>query len=151
MLSRYHFDPGHFTASSFVVTPDRSQLLLLLHERLGKWLQPGGHIEPEDADIEAAVLREVTEETGLTDLTLIGDGLFDIDVHEIPAAKGEPPHEHHDLRFLYSSAGEPIAGDGALDIAWIPLDRLSSFSTDHSVLRAARKLKASVLGSGSEV
>ena len=37
---------------------------------LGRWLQTGGHIEPEDASLEAAALREAGEESGLADLEL---------------------------------------------------------------------------------
>ena len=150
VLSRYHFRPGHFTASGFVVSEDWSRLVLILHERLGRWLQPGGHIEPGDPDIEAAVRREITEETGLTELTPQGTGLFDIDVHEIPAARGEPHHEHHDLRFLFTANGDPAAGDGVSEAAWVPFAEVASLTTDHSVLRAARKLGAGSPESGSE-
>ena len=146
VLSRYHFRPGHFTASAFVVSDDRDQLLLIHHDRLGKWLQPGGHIEPGDRDIEAAVRREITEETGLTKLTLSGTGLFDADVHDIPAFRGEPRHEHHDLRFLFTASGDPAAGDGVSEAAWVPLDELRTVTTDRSVLRAASKLKAEQSG-----
>lgn len=150
VLSRYYFEPGHFTTSGFVMSTDLSHLLLIRHERLRKWLQPGGHIEPGDESIEAAVRREITEETGLTDLTPIGEGLFDIDVHDIPAARGEPHHEHHDLRFLFRSRGEATAGDGATDIAWIPLDEVADVTKDRSVLRAAAKLRTGSLESGNE-
>ena len=150
VLSRYHFDPGHFTVSGFVVTEDHSALLLVLHERLGKWLQPGGHVEPDDVDFEAAIRREIAEETGLINLTRLGDGLFDIDVHEYPAARGEPHHEHHDLRYLFTALGEPAAGEGVADITWVPLRQLPDFAADYSVLRAATKLEGRGLGSGSE-
>lgn len=140
VLSRYHFRPGHFTVSGFVLSADRDSLLLVLHERLGRWLQPGGHIEPGDEGFESAVKREVAEETGLTDLAPAGDGLFDVDVHEIPAARGEPHHEHHDLRFLCTATGDPTPGDGISDVAWIPLDDVPDVTTDRSVLRAVNKL-----------
>ena len=42
-LRRDAFSPGHFTASAFVLSPRRDQLLLILHKKLGLWLQPGGH------------------------------------------------------------------------------------------------------------
>lgn len=150
VLSRYHFDPGHFTASGFVVSDRGKGLLLVLHRRLGMWLQPGGHIEPEDEDLWAAARREIAEETGLTDLTPIGNGVFDVDVHHIPAARGEPGHEHHDVRFLFSSHGEASAGDGVTDIAWVPPEAIAGFSTDRSVLRAAAKLHTGSLESGSD-
>ena len=65
-LERTSYDPGHVTASGLVLSPDGSSVLLVLHRRLGRWLQPGGHLEPGDPDIAAAARREVREETGLT-------------------------------------------------------------------------------------
>ena len=52
MWPRSEFDPGHFTASAFVVSPDGTKVLLVEHARLGRWLQPGGHIEADDRTVE---------------------------------------------------------------------------------------------------
>ncbi len=41
-----------------------NKLLLVHHEKLDKWLPPGGHIEPNETPDEAA-RREIKEETGL--------------------------------------------------------------------------------------
>jgi 8-oxo-dGTP pyrophosphatase MutT (NUDIX family) len=140
VFSRYHFSPGHFTVSGFVVSGDRTRLLLVHHERLDKWLQPGGHIEPGDEDLPTAARREIEEETGLGDLRALGPGVFDIDVHAIPAARGEPRHEHHDVRFLFTADGVPEAGAGTKGAAWVPLDEVRGVGTDRSVLRAVAKL-----------
>src|SRR6476659_4087444 len=64
-FSRAAFTPGPFTASAFVLSPDRRRLLVVFHRKLGRWLQPGGHIEPSDASIVDAARREVEEETGV--------------------------------------------------------------------------------------
>src|SRR5207248_2563727 len=53
-FARDHFAPGHFTASGFVLSPDARALLLIRHRKLGRWLQPGGHVDAEDRDIEDA-------------------------------------------------------------------------------------------------
>ena len=53
---------SHFTTTGFVVEGKRT--ILLWHKRLGMWVPPGGHIEP-DEDPVTAVLREIREETGL--------------------------------------------------------------------------------------
>src|SRR5919202_4264642 len=51
-----------WAATTFIVHEGRT--LLLLHRKLGKWLPPGGHIDPHELP-DAAALREVKEETGL--------------------------------------------------------------------------------------
>ena len=57
-----------YTTAVFVVYAGR--VLLLRHRRYGKWLPPGGHLEPHELPDEAAC-REVREETGL-DVELVG-------------------------------------------------------------------------------
>ncbi|MEX5573966.1 NUDIX hydrolase [Pseudomonas lijiangensis] len=61
-LDRSQLD-RHFTASGFVLNPDR-KMLLLHHRKLGVWLYPGGHIEQGETP-DVAVLREIFEETGI--------------------------------------------------------------------------------------
>lgn len=100
-FSRSHFVPGHFTASCYIVD-QRGNLLLHHHRRLDRWLQMGGHIEPDEA-AEAAALREGREESGLTDLVTEGS-IIDLDVHAIPAGKGEPDHDHFDVRYVARTA-----------------------------------------------
>lgn len=140
-FDRRHVTPGHFTASAFVLSPERDALLLIFHGKLHRWLQPGGHVEPGDVDVVAAARREVSEEVGLEAVSLAAPGIFDVDVHEIPAIKGDPPHEHHDVRFLFQAPSRSFAaGSDATAARWVPLDAMASIDTDESVLRAVRKL-----------
>ena len=98
--ARDHFVPGHFTASAFVLDAEGTSVLLIFHEKFRRWLQPGGHVDPEDGDLVAAALREVQEETGLSEVDVVGEGWFDLDIHDIPARKGDPAHQHFDVRIL---------------------------------------------------
>ncbi len=143
-FSRSHFHPGHFTASAFVLSPDRQSLLLIFHGRFHRWLQPGGHVDPEDTDLVSAARREVLEETGINSLSLLCDGLFDADIHPIPANpnKGEPAHEHFDVRFLFQAGSlDHTAASDAKESRWVPLDEVTKELTDASVMRAVRKIK----------
>lgn len=91
---------GHLTASCWVLNHDHSQVLMLHHAKLNKWLQPGGHADG-DQNLLRVAQKELGEETGLTDYKLLSESIFDIDIHEIPERKGIPAHEHYDVRFVF--------------------------------------------------
>jgi 8-oxo-dGTP pyrophosphatase MutT (NUDIX family) len=125
---------AHFTASAFVVDQRCEQTCLVTHEKLGRLLQPGGHVDPADASLEAAALREAREETAL-DLELHprAPRPFDLDVHPIPPRGGEPAHMHLDVRFLLVGRGDPCEG-----AAWYALGEAG----DGSVARLAAKARS---------
>ena len=131
---------GHVTASAWIVDPGRTRALLVHHRKLGKWLQPGGHVDG-DPDVRAAALREAREECGLASLRFAAPGIYDVDVHPIPARPGEPAHDHYDVRFAFEAdPAEPLVVNAeSQEVAWIALDALDAYGVDESVLRLARK------------
>jgi len=109
--------PAHFTASAAVVDPDRGLVCLVDHVKLGRRLQPGGHVEPDDQSPAEAALREAREETALdARLHPFAPRPLDVDVHEFPERDGQPAHLHLDLRYLVLATGEP--GEGAHWLSW---------------------------------
>ena len=140
-FSRNSFLPGHFTASAFILSPSGKELLLILHSKLKRWLQPGGHVEDSDSNIIYAVLREINEEVGITNIEPLFDNIFDIDIHRIPSNAKEPAHEHFDVRFLFkTSSFSYIAGSDAKAARWYSLSNISEIESDQSVMRAVEKL-----------
>ncbi len=140
-FARSHFAPGHFTASAFILSPDRKAVLLIHHHKLDRWLQPGGHLEPEDPSLLAAARREVQEEVGLVDVAVGHEGIFDVDVHEIPQWKSEVAHCHFDVRFLFVAPSADFVASSEVNAArWFPLDQLGHIASDESVRRALGKL-----------
>lgn len=145
-FARDAFDPGHFTASSFVLSPDDGALLLILHAKLGLWLQPGGHLEPHDANIVAAACRELSEEVGLTDVELVRSGILDVDIHTIPSSR-DPAHEHFDVRFLFRAHDLRFSpGSDAKEARWVSLDEVPTAHSDASVMRAVERIARSRRG-----
>ena len=143
MWLRTEFDPGHFTASGFVSAPDGRSLLMIHHGRLGRWLQPGGHIEANDDSVEDAARREVAEETGIGSLDRLGTGILRIDAHPIPARPDEPAHLHIDLGIGFIARTFDLGPlDEVLDAAWVPFADLTTFDTDDAVRRTADALRA---------
>ena len=137
--SRTAFDPGHLTASAVLRDQSGEHILLIRHAKLGKWLQPGGHVEVTDVSLERAAYRELQEEVGPV---VTGTGtLLDVDVHRIPPHRAEPAHFHFDVRYLFDLAdGRPAAGDGALALRWVGLADLAGGQIeDDSVARLLRR------------
>lgn len=147
-LSRTHYTPGHITASCFVVDPAAGRLLLHHHLRLGRWLQMGGHLDAGETPA-AAALREAGEESGLERLEFLLPGVFDVDLHFIPAGKGEPDHWHFDVRYLACAPDpEPIVLNLAesKELLWIPLDDAPKLMNERGSSRAIRKIRRHLAG-----
>lgn len=131
---------GHFTGSAWLVSGDGERVLLILHRKLGRWLQPGGHADG-DPELAGVALREAEEETGLTDLAVL-PGIFDIDAHEIPARQHEPRHWHYDVRYVVVAKGSETVtmNEESLDLAWRSIkDIAEDPAADASLRRMATK------------
>jgi 8-oxo-dGTP pyrophosphatase MutT (NUDIX family) len=136
---------GHVTGSAWVVDRCGRFALLTHHRKLDRWLQLGGHADG-DPDIRAVALREATEESGLRDIAPAARGIFDLDVHPIPARGSVPEHVHYDIRFAFfaNSAELPIASDESHAVAWIPVAEIERYAIDDSVRRLVAKTPALV-------
>jgi 8-oxo-dGTP pyrophosphatase MutT (NUDIX family) len=133
-------DPTHVTGSAIVLDPG-GRVLLHRHKRLGRWLQPGGHLDPGELPSEAAV-RETHEETGLTARHAAAGGrLVHVDVHEGPRG-----HVHLDLRYLLlGSADAPLAparGESP-DVAWCTVDEVRHHADASTLAAVTAALRAS--------
>ena len=143
--------PLHATGSAVVVHPDSARILLRWHERMQSWLQVGGHADAGETHPFDIALREAREETGLPDLTSWPDPARPLLIHvaivPVPAGRGEPEHEHGDLRYLLATArpADVIPESGSAEVRWFsPDDALLAVpqdSTRETILRVAQVLQ----------
>ena len=119
---------GHVTGSAVVARPDGSAFLLVLHRKLSRWLQPGGHTEEADASVFDTALREAREETGLSQLSVVrklGEIIYDISPyryeiqhrHVFQLQVHEPTGQRWPSQELHDGHQPPTR----LECFWIPL------------------------------
>ncbi len=129
----------HFTASA-IVFDDAERVLLVHHNKVGQWLYPGGHIDPNEDPAQAAQ-REVLEETGVQ-TQVISDEMFAhpaVTTHappytiiEMPVTDSKVgPHHHIDLVYVLSAvSGDLIAQlDEVGSARWVSVADLATLNT----------------------
>jgi 8-oxo-dGTP diphosphatase len=103
----------HYVATAYIYDAESERFLLIHHQKLGKWLAPGGHLEPGE-EPHLGALRELWEETGLTghllDLRAIPNvhtasvpqlpAPFCVLAEPIPATPKEDAHIHIDFVYV---------------------------------------------------
>ena len=59
-MALIEYAPGmktQFTATGYVVSQDRSRMLMIFHGGLQRWLPPGGHVDPDEFPVDTACVR----------------------------------------------------------------------------------------------
>lgn len=136
-----------FTVAVFVV--HGGALLLHWHRKLGRWLPPGGHIEPHELPDEAA-RREVREETGVPvalvgptgiDHTLPGEPVQLVRPEGIQLETIAPGHEHIDLIYFARPLALPPLPDL---VGWYDASDLDTLDLTNEVRLWCEKALATV-------
>jgi len=127
-------------------------LYLLIRDSYRNWGFSKGHVEEGELP-DAAALREVSEETGLSDLALRGL-IATIDWHF--RFRGKLIHKicHFYLMETAESSTSPQRTEGITACRWLPFseaEELISYGNARDVLRKARALLPSITTSPSSI
>lgn len=141
--------PLHLTASALIVHPDSGRVLLRWHRRQQAWLQVGGHGDPGETDPLSIALREAEEETGLTDLVPWPDSrIRHVAIVSVPEGRGEPAHEHADVRFLLATQNpDAVVPEGPdAPLRWLPVADAEALTSEPNLLETLARARQSLAG-----
>jgi 8-oxo-dGTP pyrophosphatase MutT (NUDIX family) len=136
--------PDHVTAGTLVVSATGDEVLLNLHRKARRWFAFGGHLEPGDATLASAALREAREESGVADLDLHPEPVH-LDEHVVGFCDPRGDVHHLDVRFAARARADVrhSASEESLDVRWWPIDALPELEDEMRVLiRLARERTA---------
>ena len=101
---------AHLTASAWMVSPDRSQVLMAYHKLYDSWAWLGGHADGM-TDLRAVAEKEMAEECGLTQLNSLCPGIFSLEVLTVDGheKRGQYVGSHLHLNVTYLFEADPSA------------------------------------------
>ena len=125
-------DTAHFTASSWIVNPDRSKVLMVYHNIYGSWSWTGGHADG-DGDLCAVAKKELMEETGLRSPRLVSPTPISLEILTVDGhmKRGSYVHSHLHLNLTYLFEADEneiirIKADENSGVAWFSIDEMFS-------------------------
>ena len=129
-------NPAHFTASAWVVSPNRDQVLMAYHNLYDSWAWLGGHADGE-RDLLSVAMREVREESGLVQLRPVSRDIYSL---EILTVNGHEKHgryvsSHLHLNLTYLLEADPAAPlrckpDENSRVGWFSLEEAIKASSE---------------------
>jgi 8-oxo-dGTP pyrophosphatase MutT (NUDIX family) len=158
ILERLRTDPrafdrssiAHMACSIWTVDPTLSQTLLVYHNIYGSWSWIGGHADGE-RDLASVAMRELAEETGVTDARLVelpAGGIYSLEVLTVNGheKRGAYVSSHLHLNVTYLAVASPDAPirpklDENSGVRWAALEEAIALSTEPWIrTRIYRKL-----------
>ena len=127
---------GHLTASAWVVSPDRRQVLMAYHNLYDSWSWLGGHVDG-DRDLLAAAMREVREESGLAEVRPVSPAIYSVEILTVDGheKRGAYVSSHLHLNVTYlleADPAEPVRckPDENSRVGWFGLEEAVAASTE---------------------
>ena len=129
-------ETAHLTASAWVVSPDRKQVLMAYHNIYNSWAWLGGHADGE-WNLQKVAIREVEEESGLSQVTPLQEAPVSLEILTVDGhwKRGMYVSSHLHLNVTYLMEADPKKPirkkpDENSAVAWIPVEEIGEKSTE---------------------
>ena len=126
----------HMTASAWVVNHDRTKLLMAYHRIYDSWSWLGGHADGEE-DLRGVALKEVSEESGIQNVTLIRPDILSLEILTVDGheKKGQyvPSHLHLNITYLIEADDREathIREEENTGVAWFGIEEAVAASSE---------------------
>lgn len=130
-------DPSaHMSASAWIVSPDRTQVLMAYHNLYDAWSWLGGHCDGE-RDLLQTALREAREESGLEEVHPVSEEIYSLEIlcvdGHVKKGKFLSSHLHLNVTYLLEAdPAQPIhhKPDENKAVRWFPLEEAVAASSE---------------------
>lgn len=131
---------AHMACSIWTVNPTKTKALMVYHTIYNSWSWIGGHADSE-RDLARVALRELEEETGVSDARLVTNcgpgGIFSLEILTVDGhiKRGEYVSSHLHLNVTYLAVASPdaplhVKPDENSGVRWFNLDSVCAASTE---------------------
>jgi len=139
-------EQSHFCVYFLPQNPATEEVFIVHHKKSGKWIAPGGHIEPGET-VDQTLRREVREELGyeLDDPQQYWP--FLLTITEIDNEPHQPCRRHYDIWHLLPTDGSDFEVDPREfhETRWLSIEAAREIVTDPNNLRALEVIHRDVV------
>ncbi len=141
---------GHFTTSAWIFNKDRTKVLMIYHNIYKSWAWIGGHADG-DADLKHVILKEIEEESGLSNVKFLSDDVYSINIvtvdNHMKRGKYVGSHLHYDVEFaLEADEADPIRikEDENSGVKWVDIDKVKDYVSEEKMIPIYEKLSTKI-------
>lgn len=137
---------AHFTASAWIVNPERTKVLMAYHNIYQSWSWVGGHADG-NANLLEVALKETTEETGLMNINPLANTIYSLEILGVPSHEKKgiliATHLHLNITYLIEASETELTKvkqDENSAIKWMELEEAVKACTEPEMKIVYEKL-----------
>lgn len=138
---------AHFVTSAFVVNETMDKVLFIHHNIYNDWVWIGGHADGE-SDLLVQAKRELEEESGLKNYTLLSNDFIALDIlpvyNHYKNGKYVNAHVHLSVAYLFMAKESElvrIKADENNGVEWLELNKLNELVEEKQMKPVYEKIK----------